>query len=926
MASWKYLPVLLIWTWMVGIFDVASACTNCLKKNDTLTCIDEAGGTEYQLNLQSEGTILELSCVSHMKPLNVSFISDCDFPDVEEIEITGCSLPGVSYGDVILHLGIFPENVTTFRVRNGINQDDLEKWHLDGMDNLMILEMHNNKLKILPEEFFVPTTNLRFLKMSFNSFTTLPASLFTFTPFIETINLESNEVEVFPDAFFVNLTNLREINLSNNYLSDLSSHLFIDSSAIESLDLSDNRISRMDEDVFQDMGSLKNLTLLGNLLTALPEGVFSNLISLRHLDLSSNLIKYIPANSFDKTVNLKTLSLRNNSLNVLPDKIFIQCRSLQTLILSDNNLKTIKSEMFPIPETSLSYLDLGKNNLSFARNKFNILVAHDSPLDDFPLSRQIELKVVILNDNKIEFIPSVFNRVFLKLKNIDLSGNQIEYFDYHSLRFFEESVTLNLKNNKIKIIDFHDRVPPIKDKEVILFLEGNELVCDCRLYAFSKIVQGKPVGLAEGPPNIVVKDIDNVHCRDQDDNLEHLNELDLTTLTCTVRRCIGNCTCLHRPHDWMLIVNCDHLGLTHIPNLVDLPSNISVTLNLQNNSISSLQDLKSPRSSQVVNLTVSDNRLSFINETDIPNTLKILDVRGNNLTSLTEPLLKILNETDMILSLGNNPWPCDCGSIDFLNFLHVPSRKVTDFEDIKCADGEELLLDLNEYSLCPFFMQPMVIVSLVAIAVFLLLFAVLGTVSFYKYKQGIKVWLFAHRFCLWAITEDEMDANKKYDAFISYSHKDEEFVNTVLVPKLESEDPKYRICLHYRDWIPGEYIQNQILQSVEASRRTIVILSSNFIESVWGQLEFKAAHSQALQDKTNRIIVIVYGEIPPESELDEKLQLYISMKTYIKWGDAKFWEKLRYAMPHPPHLKKGHRRRRDTDKLELVKSDSKGGA
>lgn len=87
----------------------------------------------------------------------------------------------------------------------------------------------------------------------------------------------------------------------------------------------------------------------------------------------------------------------------------------------------------------------------------------------------------------------------------------------------------------------------------------------------------------------------------------------------------------------------------------------------------------------------------------------------------------------------------------------------------------------------------------------------------------------------------------------------------MLVPGLESGDPKYRVCLHYRDWTPGGYIQTQIDQSIEASRRTIVVLSNNFIENVWGQIEFKTAHSKALKDKTNRIIVIVFGEVGSEN-------------------------------------------------------------
>lgn len=77
-----------------------------------------------------------------------------------------------------------------------------------------------------------------------------------------------------------------------------------------------------------------------------------------------------------------------------------------------------------------------------------------------------------------------------------------------------------------------------------------------------------------------------------------------------------------------------------------------------------------------------------------------------------------------------------------------------------------------------------------------------------------------------------------------------------------------------------------------------MVVSKQFLESTWCQFEFRTAYHQMLEDKIDRLIIIVKGELPSKETLDKELLYLLSTKTYLIWEEKWFWEKLKYAMPH----------------------------
>ncbi|KAK8736268.1 hypothetical protein OTU49_004904 [Cherax quadricarinatus] len=792
------------------------------------------------------------------------------------------------------------------------------------LSKLTNLSLWENKLTELHPELLSTVPQLLSLELTHNKISQFDSGVFSNLTNLRSVLLNSNSLEFLPENIFHNCPNLEILESNFNKITSLSSELFKKSTKLKRLDFSNNQIRSLPQNIFKGLNDLAKLLLKRNGLTSLPVDIFTDLTNLEALDLQSNLLVALPSRCFDNLRQMNVLVLKNNSISELPDDIFKNCESLKKLYVSYNNLSVLQSSSFPHPRTSLELLDLANNNISFSVQSNMDSASQLITLEEhFPLSEQTNLTLLCLSNNRIPVVSQAFTTNFPELEELDLDGNIIEYLDFNYLSFKSDNVVIKLNNNKIKSISLQDAAHTQPPKIVNVQLEGNQLSCDCNIYKFARLLQGKSFQKGENTFQYQVENREKITCSyPENQNLQiPVMKVNTDVLTCQVQECPNRCRCFTRPHDMMLIINCAYQGLQSIPKLTHdlVKGNYSLTLNLSNNTITNLNGLQDSEYSSLVNLTVPNNKLSFINESVLPDHLKVLDIRGNNFTSLSKSLLEFLNSS-VTLSLGENPWHCNCDLDDLHTFLRDPNRKVTDSHNIICDNLDEPLINVQKEDLCPIIRQAMVIVTITCITIFLFLFCVLGTVSVYKYKQDVKVWLFTHRICLWAVVEEEHEANKKYDAFISYSNKDEEFVNSVLVPGLESGDPKYKVCLHYRDWVPGEYIQDQIDQSIEASRRTIVILSSNSVENVWGQLQFKTAHSKALKEKTNKIIVIVFGEVPPDSELDEELRLYLSTRTYLQWRDPKFWEKLRYVMPHPQEFINKHKH---TDKFELVISNSK---
>ncbi|XP_071521732.1 toll-like receptor Tollo [Panulirus ornatus] len=827
------------------------------------------------------------------------------------------------------------------------------------LTNLQVLKLQQNMIETISDNTFSGLFRLHTLVLSDNRVKVISDKTLAGLIGLQVLKLDNNEVFSVDSHALTNSTELQEFQLSHNYLQDVPK-VVRSLASLRTLDLSGNHVSVITNSSFTDLHHLSVLKLAANVVENITKSVFKNLPALQVLDLGSNRIHTVENGAFDNNKHLEAIRLDNNVLTNVHG-LFSDLPNLQWLNLSKNHLEMFDYAFIP---RGLKYLDLRSNFINELGNYFEIESQLSLKIIDASFNKLSEIsassvpdsvEILFLNNNLISRVQPY---AFFKKKNltrVDLFANKIKNIDQNALR-------LSLMDPSRDLPEFYLGGNPFECDCTMEWLQTINSLDDTRQHPTvidldtisCRLMNNKAViSLLEAKKLQFLCEYES-HCF----ALCHCCDFDACDCEMT---CPSNCTCFHDESWAANIVDCSLAGYDAVPERIPMDSsevyldgndlsslsshtfigrkNLKVlylneskvevihnrtfnglklleTLYLQHNNIKELKGYEFEHLTLLRELYLHSNELFYIQNATFSTLVSLRVLRLDNNRLKTFPL-NMFEKTHNLhsLYLGENPWTCDCDELeDIQDWLQGAGRMLEDANRIVCSLNRsvEVLAQVSTFNLSSCNNETetttirheayldYVFLPTITLGAFAVLLTI--TLIIFCNRNRMRVWVYAkYGVRLFYRSEYEGDTDKAFDAFVSYSSKDEVFVTQILAPELERGTPSYKLCLHYRDFPVGAYITDTILSAVETSKRTILILSENFIKSEWCRFEFRSAHHEVLKDRRRRLIVILLGDVP-QRDLDPDIRLYLKTNTYLKWGDTHFWEKLKFAMPdaQPP--------------------------
>ncbi|CAH1794127.1 unnamed protein product [Owenia fusiformis] len=625
-----------------------------------------------------------------------------------------------------------------------------------------------------------------------------------------------------------------------------------------------------------DTAHVHTLDMTHNYLTNIPRWIceFKNLVK---LDLSHNTIKEIPhdifqCGSFPNFPTMQIIDLSFNKIRRIPSGVFDNL-VINALNINNNDIEMIEHGVFS-KEHNFYHINCSYNQLTSLDSIFLQLLAQDPPWE---------------------------NAIY---KRFDFSHNEIYKFHYTGFELDFSKVYnfhFNLQYNKFKYINLDlfrpFNIHDLNDLITLFSINGflyidfsnNPITCDCNMYE-TKTMLMTMLSFPYLPEIFRDWAVQSTVCMyPADVRGKPLSKLDDTQLICNItEKCPEKCTCIRKPDMKRLEVNCSSQSLEELPNSLPL---------IQNDN------------SELINLDMSGNLLSEIkNRSYLPN-LGTFDVSSNRLNTIEDEALDNLNAIqkwylhdnqfstlpskmkDMPfpnlskLTLHGNQLVCDCSTVWLKPWLWALTehKRLQYPRMITCETGDIIMeYDFNE-DLCNINWGlvvglPMLFLTLVAI----------GLITLYCFRNVIVLFIRKRR------EYKEIPEGKEYDVFVGYVTQDVMWIRNVLIPLLE---PKYKLCIHNRDFEVGKPIVDNIANSIEKSQRSIMVLSPRFLESGWCKEEFLIAHRQYMLNPSQVLIPILLPDFDTTQEMPSHVKCYLQAHTYLKCDDPWFDKKIKDQMP-----------------------------
>ena len=301
--------------------------------------------------------------------------------------------------------------------------------------------------------------------------------------------------------------------------------------------------------------------------------------------------------------------------------------------------------------------------------------------------------------------------------------------------------------------------------------------------------------------------------------------------------------------------------------------------------------------------------------------LRILDLTNNRL-SYVSPQAQIefnslrLKHSNITVDMARNPFECSCDTLASLQWIRDHKTFFTKFEQYSCSRFNTMIAFTSLNYILDQLQSQSSFNIIIGTSAGLLGFVVLViaiSVCIHRHKWDIRFFFIkfvAKRNVYQKLEEARIEY--EFDAFVAYHKNDMNWVLNELFENLGDTDPpkdvpnqpRFRLCLHDRNFIPGDTIEDNIVRAIERSRKTILVLSKSFLTSEWCRFELQMARMESFEQGRNLIITVMLESLPIDT-MPRTLRRMVEKNTHIVWSDDPnqktiFWGKMRRALDREP--------------------------